>query len=244
MSDMVSPQSKSKQDSPPWASFAFWPQARYWFQKAVDLLYPPVCVHCGRVGEIVCRYCDQQVEIGMHIALDILRDKTFEDFYAIGPHHGVIRSAIHALKYENEPDAGHYLGQLLGQKLEYENLIIDMVIPVPLHPTRLQERGYNQAKIIAESVANIIGGELVDNVLVRRRYTQSQVELSAEERRLNVEDAFELDEAMASKLFGKTILLIDDVCTTGSTLKACAEALQKAQVQTIYAATVSYAIGS
>ncbi|MCI0709136.1 MAG: ComF family protein [Chloroflexi bacterium] len=155
--------------------------------------------------------------------------------FAVGPHAGVLRSAIHALKYEREKRAGELLGHLINEQLETANVSFDIIIPVPLHEARLRERGYNQAKMIALGVSR---GTLLSNALERHRYTTSQVNLSAHERQSNVQDAFRARDTFT----GERVLLVDDVCTTGATLLACASALQESGVGDIYAATVSYAV--
>lgn len=222
------PVEKTTHNSPLGASFAF-------LKELLDLIYPPICGHCGRVDHVICPYCWDTIDRTPLQRSPLADSPIIRRHVAVGPHAGVLRSAIHALKYEREKRAGELLGHLLDETLENANVSFDIIIPVPLHEARLRERGYNQAKIIALGVSR---GTLLSNALERHRYTTSQVNLSAHERQSNVQDAFRAIDTFA----GEQVLLIDDVCTTGATLLACAAALQESGVGDIYAATVSYAV--
>ncbi len=223
-------------NSPHWASFAF---IKKTWTTTLDWIYPPQCVHCGRVDTLLCDTCISTIETRQ---VNYRSPLTPYSHIVLGPHQGALQSAIHALKYENEPRVGQILGSWLAEIIADENMTFDWVIPVPLHTTRLRERGYNQAKLIAAQIANESSAELKDNVLFRQRHTTSQVELSAEERRQNVDGAFTISAQQSAQLKGERILLVDDVCTTGSTLMACIEALNASGDVNIAVATVSYAI--
>lgn len=222
--------------SPLWASFAF--IAKLW-DEVQDLIYPPVCVQCGRVDSLICEPCELLIDYSTAAYVSPMRP---HQHIIIGSHVGVLRSAIHALKYENETRIGKLLGSLLAKKIIQQKMTFDTIISVPLHATRLRERGYNQAELIAIQIANESGGQLNTSVLLRQRYTTSQVELSAEERRHNVDGAFNISPSQSAQLQGARILLVDDVCTTGATLWACIEALHAIKDVEIAIATVSYAI--
>ena len=115
---------------------------------------------------------------------------------------------------------------------------VDCVMPVPLHPRRIRERGYNQATLIAEIFAQQINLPILADALVRSRMTESQTSLGAFARRKNVDGAF---AARSSGVRGLSILLVDDVCTTGSTLQACGDALRDGGASEVYALTVARA---
>ncbi|MBI5929153.1 MAG: ComF family protein [Chloroflexi bacterium] len=234
-------------DSPHRASFAFYSGGikrllHTTWSVALDLVYPPICVNCQRVGTLLCDYCIEAIEpLPITTPPPNLFSNYFSDYIALGAHTTVLREALHALKYEHEPRLGAVLGRLLAEKVQAEKWQIDIIIPVPLHSQRLAERGYNQSNKIAETLAIEIGSTLASDALDKVRATTSQVELSAAERQHNVEGAFEVAETYQQHLLNKTILLVDDVCTTGSTLIACAEALRKTHVASIFVATVTRA---
>lgn len=153
---------------------------------------------------------------------------------------GPIRAAIHALKYDGQRRLAGPLGMLMNENLGRADWPVDVVVAVPLHESRLRARGYNQAALLADCVARMHDWSFVPGALRRVRDTASQVDLNAQERRANVEAAFEADPTVFHR---KRVLVIDDVLTTGATLSACADALRAAGATHIYGATVAGAVG-
>jgi ComF family protein len=153
-------------------------------------------------------------------------------------HEGVIREAVQGLKYGNARIMAAALGQRLVRQLSNQEWSIDTIVPVPLHTTRLAERGYNQAQLLAEYVAQEMQIPCLPTAISRQRNTQSQVTLNAAERQTNLKDAF---HAAPHTLTGQNVLIIDDVYTTGATLSACAEAALQAGAQAVYGLTVTTA---
>jgi ComF family protein len=150
----------------------------------------------------------------------------------------VVQRLIHALKYQGCIGLGIEMGYELGGALtmfrEFENT--EMVVAVPLHKARSRQRGYNQAAAIARGVARRLGVREASDLLVRQRNTTSQTTLDASERKRNTHRAFVVKSQCVA---GRTVMLCDDVCTTGATLNACAEALLEAGASRIVAATVA-----
>ena len=140
---------------------------------------------------------------------------------SFGAYGGWLRAAIIAFKYGDERVRNVHLGALLA-KVVPEVGTVDNLVPVPLHRRRLRERGFNQAELLARQV-HILTGFQVLNALERTRATPHQVGLSGIDRVANVSDAFRLVQGI--DVTGKRLALIDDVCTTGSTLGACATTL-------------------
>jgi ComF family protein len=149
-----------------------------------------------------------------------------------------IRPAIHFLKYRNHKAIAQILGQLLVNACQKYGVETDVVVPVPLHPTRLRERGYNQSELLANEVGALLNLPVDTHRLQRTRHTKSQMKLGATERHQNVADAF---ACQGQALLGRTVLLIDDVCTTGSTLDACACALKQHGVTSVWGVTLAKA---
>ncbi len=149
---------------------------------------------------------------------------------------GVARKAIHALKYRHRQTLAAPLAELLAAELRRRPLQIDLLVPVPLHPVRLAERGYNQSDLLAGELGALVGVP-VANCLERRRETRTQAELGAHARLANVRGAFECvgPEAVASRRVG----IVDDVCTTGATLEDCARALRAAGCSAAWGLTVA-----
>jgi len=144
----------------------------------------------------------------------------------VGAYQGPLQSSIHALKYNGNTCVAEPLGQLLAQSYINSDMHADVVIPVPLHSERQQQRGYNHAYLLAQYCSARIGVPLCNDVLIRHRATPAQVGLQLDERRENVAGAFLCTAAFATHaLHARTLLLIDDVYTTGATLEACAAPL-------------------
>ncbi len=143
-----------------------------------------------------------------------------------------MRQAIHELKYRNFRALAQPLACLLCDYLADNPLPADVLVPVPLHPKRLRERGYNQSRRLAREMGKMMNVPVVDDCLFRQRYTSPQTRTSsAEERKRNIANAFACHN---DKLRDKQVLLIDDVATSGATLDACAAALKAAGASSVW----------
>lgn len=222
-----------------------------WGGLLLDLVFPPRCVNCTRVNQTLCQTCLATVQTiaspvclrcgvplrTAHAACPDCRTHppTISRIQSACWHEGALREAIHALKYKRRRDVALPLARLLGTALSTSTVQYDLITSVPLHPMREQERGYNQAELLAQHAAK--GYHLpYQRILQRTRATEDQVGLDAPARRANVANAFTAD---ASQCADKTVLIIDDVCTTGATLNACAAALFQARAQAVYGLTVA-----
>ncbi|MGQ9583927.1 MAG: double zinc ribbon domain-containing protein [Anaerolineae bacterium] len=197
------------------------PQCR----EALAWLEPPLCTQCGiplRDGSL-CRACANHPLPYLHI-----RSAVFFE--------GAARQAVHRLKYVGRAALAAALAQVMLEAWEREHVLVQAVVPVPLHPERLRERGYNQAEVLARQLARLTSLPLVEAGLRRTRNTPPQVGLSMLERQRNVEGAFWCQERQFE---GQTVLLVDDVCTTGSTLRAAAQALHQGGAVEIWALTLA-----
>jgi ComF family protein len=132
------------------------------------------------------------------------------------------------------------LGDRLAVRLAALHWPVDVIVPVPLHPARLAERGYNQSALLADRLAALTGLPCAPQAVVRQRQTQSQVGLDQAQRQANMAGAFVARPEAAA---GHTLLLVDDVYTSGSTLAACAEAALAAGARAVYGLTVTAARG-
>ena len=186
----------------------------------------PLCPKCGRpqASGIVCPSCRQrQTEI------DGIRSSFRFD--------GVIRKAIHQLKYRNLKALSPCLAELLANYLQSNPLPAEVVVPVPLHPRRLRERGYNQSSLLAQELGKLINLPVIEDCLVRIKQAQPQVRTSnIEERRKNVANAFACRD---DRVTDKRIVLVDDVCTSGATLESCAAALKSKGATSVWGLTLA-----
>jgi ComF family protein len=156
------------------------------------------------------------------------------------PYAGVIRSAIQAFKYEGQTRLDDFLARALVHPLSSRPLSVDVVVPVPLSAQRLGSRGFNQAETLARPLAAAAGWPLETSLLLRARDTQPQVELPPQARRRNVEGAFSVPRPDA--VAGRRVLLVDDVCTTGATLGACAAPLLDAGAAGVWGLVIARAM--
>lgn len=134
--------------------------------------------------------------------------------------------AVHQFKYQGMRILAAPLGQMMAESWTAHGMQsrdVDFVIPVPLHVSRERERGYNQAALLARELATYLGKPVVEDAIVRTKRTRPQVGLDIQDRKANVHDAF---RCVNAGLAGRRVLLIDDVCTTGSTLEAACTALR------------------
>jgi ComF family protein len=220
---------------------------------ALDLIFPPQCAGCGKPGTRWCSECQGQVR---QIQGDICpkcgdpqRDSrlcaacrasppSYECLRSWAAFDGPVREAIHRLKYKRDMALGDTLAAQSGPILRALGWPIELVTPVPLSQGRHRERGYNQAGLIARPLALALGLKYAPHAVSRWRETRSQVGLTGEQRRQNVRGAFRIEGA---EVRGRSILLVDDVATTGSTLSSAAEALLAGGAGKVYAFTVARA---
>jgi competence protein ComFC len=149
---------------------------------------------------------------------------------------GPLRQAILRLKYHRDIAMGEILARPLVTSLEKLNWPVDLVVPVPASLARLKERGYNQVSLLARPVGLGLNIPYRSQALRKVRETRSQVGLTAEERRKNVKDVFRAEQRTVK---GRTILVVDDITTTGSTVEECAKALCRAGARQVYGLTLA-----
>lgn len=228
-----------------------------WQLKAVgdfllELFFPARCVGCGTEGSFLCPACKDALpkieppfchRCGLPLAPGASYSHCASMEWAVDGirspflFQGTVREAIHAVKYRGVTGLLPTLGELLADFLTSHALAADAIVPVPLHPRRLRERGYDQALLLAQNLGQGLAIPLATNVLIRHRHTPSQARSKGvAERHRNVEGAF---QAAPGRLQGQAIILVDDVCTTGATLNACASALKAAGAQKVWGVTLA-----
>ncbi|MCX6012964.1 MAG: ComF family protein, partial [Chloroflexi bacterium] len=149
---------------------------------------------------------------------------------------GPMRKAIYAFKYNNLRAISVYFARILFDNMSDIPITGEVLVPVPLHNKRLRQRGYNQASLLSRELGKLSGLEVDERTLYRTVDTQSQTKLNFSERRENTKEAFACKD---QRLTGKRVVLIDDVCTTGATLAACAETLKKNGVYSVWGLTLA-----
>lgn len=215
-----------------------------WLEALLDLFYPPHCVACGRTGAWLCATClENAPRFGAHGARHIWSadDKGQRGVvYSVGPHVPPLREGVHALKYEGARVLSEPLAELLAVTWREEGVPVDLVMPVPLHRRRVRQRGYNQSLLLAQALAWRVDLPLSHGSLIRARHTRAQVGLSRRERWDNVRGAF---CTVSKEPVGARVLLVDDVMTTGATLRACSLALREGGAKEVVCLTLTRAVG-
>lgn len=221
-------------------------------KSIIDFIFPPICSICGKpygseleVG--ICPHCISQIkyietplcsQCGKPFYSEVLADhlcgncltkkRYFNRARAMGYYDGILRKSIHLLKYKLRHNLAFPLANLMADRMQYffKGTTYHLVVPVPLHPRRLRERGFNQALSLARLMSRKYKIPLDSCILVRRRKTKQQVGLSEQDRKDNVKGAFSL--LKSDKVVDKNVLLVDDVYTSGNTVEECSKVLVKA----------------
>lgn len=217
--------------------------------KLIDFIFPPTCAGCGKIGEMMCSDCFNQIKKidtqdqnnqltqDSHLS-DFINFQHLNALYSFSYYSPPISSAIKKLKYKRDIGISNLLAKFLVELYNKNKMDIDMVIPVPLNKNKIKERGFNQSFFLALPFSMTIQKPINKQSLRRLKETRSQVGLNRQERFSNVSDAFKADP---NQVQDKIILLIDDVATTGATMEACASALKSAGAKDIVGLTVARA---
>ena len=218
------------------------------------LFYPHVCTGCGSDliddNNLLCLQCINDLphtNFEMHANNPVekifwgrltVMAATSEFYFTKGT---LIQTLIHQFKYKSNIDVGLYLGAIMGRSLLNSNRFttIDALIPLPLNAEKEFKRGYNQATILCNGMAEVMGVLVIKNNVVRNRFTETQTKKHRAERWENVESSFGTNDSAA--LRNKHILLVDDVVTTGATLEACGTEILKIEGTKLSIATLAYA---
>ena len=213
----------------------------------LDLLFPKSCVGCGKEGELICGRCQRSMvklvppicpKCGRPQASGVLCpacvgwDSRIDGIRSPFRFEGVARQAVHQLKYRNLRILAGPLGELMSDYLVTMPVPSDMLVPVPLHPKRLRERGYNQSELLAREIGKLTSIPVVSDGLMRRKYAPPQARTtSVEHRRANLANAF---AATGQHFKDSRVLLIDDVATSAATLEACAKAVKEGGAASVW----------
>lgn len=221
--------------------------------QIADIFLPRFCPACNTKLDInedsVCKDCLNKIKISQPQRIEYEYQKKFseeeiiKDFYSIYifEKDKELQHIIHALKYNKRFKLGIFLGKILGKDISEQkrNWKFDFIIPVPLHQLRKAERGFNQSYYVAKGLGKIVMKPVVENAIKRKVYTESQTSMNLIERQENISGAFVVKNQ--KKFDGKSILLVDDVITTGATIAECGRTLMEAGADRIYAASIAIA---
>ena len=202
-----------------------WQVCRDCFPKLL-FVEPPVCMKCGKSledgSEAFCHDCAAGA-------------KSFEYGVALLNYDDVMRRAVSRIKYKNRREYIKPFAKMFWMRWgkTIAEMEADCLVPVPLHPTRYRKRGFNQAELLARELGSLSGIPVRTDILFRERKTEAQKELTPDQRIRNLQKAFRADPEKADV---SSVILVDDIYTTGSTAEACTRALKEAGVGKVYTA--------
>lgn len=217
-------------------------------ESLIEILYPRRCPVCEDVlefgGSLICNACQAALpyitgprcfKCGGPVESEeqeycfgcTKRKHSYSCGYSIFVYNDNMKKAMGDFKFRNRRDNGEFFSRELVKRSEafIHDFIPDMFIPVPIHRSRLRERGFNQAEQLAESLGEAYGIPVLTGILVRTKDTLPQNKLGSGERLANLKDAFKIADTAAEAVASKRVLVVDDIYTTGSTVEACAQAL-------------------
>jgi len=231
-----------------------------WMRALLEIFFPRefICPLCWRKGQSRDNkgFCDSCVNKVLSLSREIDTcprcgyfkadqacpncynwENTSLEVVSVVPYYGMFKELIYNLKYNGKKDIIYPLGCLMAKRIEELEIKekIKAVIPVPLHFSRENARGFNQSLLLAKEVATELGKPLLENVIKRNNFRYSQTRLRKKGRFENIAGAFE--GVNKQEIVGKTILIVDDIITTGATLMACAKALEQMGAIKVYGVT-------
>lgn len=220
-----------------------------YFNDFVSLLFPNTCAACSELltshQNYLCSFCIKDLP---HTNEDFTNHYLANKLMAIQPISGVfsalyyhpentVGALFNQFKYKQRSDLGIFLGQLLAKELLKFELSIDKIVPVPLHPTKQAKRGYNQAELLAKQISKQLNVPIDVEHFIRIQNTKSQTKKSRQQRYETMRNVFQVKNE--SVFQGKSILLVDDIVTTGATMLSCAEVLFEAGAKSVTLVTVA-----
>ena len=222
----------------------------------IALLYPELCIGCGNAMKqrehLICSSCSIDLP---HTHFEHLKDNPVEKLFwyktkieaatsgYFFSKKSRIQKMIHSFKYKGNQESAIFLGEKLGEMLKSSARFtsIDAIIPVPLHPSKLKKRGYNQAERISIGISNVLKIPVITNSLIRNHYNDTQTNKGLFNRWENVNSVFSIKEP--KNIANKHLLIIDDVITSGATIEACAQKVLSVKNTKVSLASLALATG-
>jgi ComF family protein len=210
------------------------------FKSLIQLFFPASCAGCKTIlianENVICTKCRHEMPLTQHHLNP--ENEAFKKFYGRIPvehvsallyfhKKGIVQELIHSLKYRGQEEIGAVLGEWYAEELKNHHLLqtVDIIIPVPLHPKKLRERGYNQVTEFGNALAKLLDIPVNNTILFRQVYSKTQSQKNRLGRTEGIDAVF--DVSISESDHNQHFLLIDDVITTGATLEVCAKALLK-----------------
>ncbi len=218
----------------------------------LDVFWPVRCSHCSKIGHWLCYTCFSTLETNKQICFRCqesaiggfthkrcLKPRGLDRLWSPYLYKGAAKSLLATFKYSHCPSVSVVIAGLIVETFSDDLSVLSdfTLVPVPLHRLKLVMRGYDQAVLLSKNLSDLWNVPVEENLLERRTYTISQTSLNKDQRRKNVVNAFAIKDSKKCKVRGGKFILIDDVCTTASTLSACCACLKRAGADTVWGIT-------
>ncbi|MDE2231421.1 MAG: ComF family protein [Candidatus Omnitrophica bacterium] len=217
-------------------------------QGAFELFFPDNCLLCRRFlnsrhQRQLCAACLESLEFNPRPLRPLPSGLTLTQAWSACLYNEPAQKLLHAFKYSSKTSLSKTFVALMIDFIDRHHIPVrefDLIVPIPLHPARLRERGYNQSALLSKGLSRHYGIPHTENLLTRRKMTRSQTELGAKQRWTNMEGAFKMKNSTDAK--AKSVVLVDDLYTTGATLNAAAQTLMTAGAARVGALTFSITV--
>lgn len=208
------------------------------WQLILEIVYPPVCCGCHKIGHHLCPNCYGLIQFNLTPLNLPIEENYLDEIHAVAGYYFPLNNLIKLLKYKHVKEIGEILGRMIYDTSDVPPS--DIITSVPLHPTRQRQRGFNQAEVIARELATQ-SGIPYSPLLIRKFHTKNQAMMKTKTDRLkNLQNIFSPSLNFKNNKPPPTVLIIDDVITTGSTLNECAKVLKQNGVQKVIALCVAH----
>ena len=205
------------------------------FNCILDLIFPKFCIGCGKFNTHICKSCYEQINFYPFAIQPKLKNCALDGIFVMAQYETIIKKLVVSLKYENIKDIGQTLARMIYHTTSFPQ--VKAITSVPLHPKRKHQRGFNQATEIAQELSKITQTPF-QKLLTRTKHSIPQAKIGDKNQRLiHLKNTFALTQKISNL---KSVLIIDDVTTTGTTLNECALILKQAGVKKIYGLVVAH----
>ena len=198
--------------------------------SALDFLFPPTCGICEKMGEgYICKNCYKEIEKYLYNNIE----KRQENIFYLLQYKDIIRGKMIEYKFNDKPYLHHMFCEIFIKNKNACEFFkdYDIIIPVPIHKKKKRARGYNQTELIAKKLSKYFNTKIDTNILIKQKNTPMQSSLGKKDRIKNVQDVYKV--LNGEKIIGKNVLILDDIYTTGATVKECRKMLQLAGARKI-----------
>lgn len=209
-------------------------------ENILNLIYPPVCGFCEKIcNEHLCKKCELKIKKHEIVSIRKSNNMHFEEILCIFKYEDIIRNTIIKYKFQSKAYLYKTFSKIIVKNKKTYSFLknYDIIIPVPISKKRNKQRGYNQSYLIANEIAKTFNLKCENKCLVKQKDTIEQSKLDKEQRKINVKDAYRVINK--EKLINKNIVLLDDIYTTGNTVKECAKTLKQAGAKKIGILTIA-----